>query len=224
VVKPARSCDASTGEVLWDPNVKSVCMGGKAAACSDQKPFTYTGNLSMGFAAAAVSGHHGLTGDANCGQCFELRFTSRVHRNGNWGGADAELIGKHMIVQVTNIGYDVTGDHSFDLQIPGAGQGAFSSGCASQFAGHSSGDFDCDNRYGGCKSKEGCARLPEELRGACEWRYDWFHWLQHEGKTNNPYVDFRRVRCPDELTSISGSVPVDDDEFPAVVPGSYLHA
>lgn len=189
-------------------------MGGRAAACPDQQPFLHSTNLSMGFAAAAVSGQRGLMGDANCGQCFELRFVNRAHSDGNWGGADQDLVGKRMIIQVTNIGYDVTGDHSFDLQIPGAGQGAFSDGCAAQFAGHSGGDFDCDNRYGGCDSKEGCARLPQELRGACEWRYDWLRWLQHEGKTNNPYVDFRRVRCPEQLTSISGSAPTDDDEFP----------
>jgi len=220
--KPAKSCDAKTGEVLWDPNVESVCQGGNAATCTDQKPFVYNGNLSMGFAAAAVSGSHGLTGDANCGQCFELKFVNRVHSNGNWGGADEQLVGKRMIVQVTNIGYDVTGDHSFDLQIPGAGQGAFTSGCAAQFAGHSSGDFDCNNRYGGCDSKDGCAKLPAELRDACKWRYDWFHWLDHAGKTNNPYVNFRRVRCPEQLTSISGAIPADDDEVPAAELGSDL--
>jgi hypothetical protein len=177
----------------------------------------------MGFAAAAVSGSHGLTGDANCGQCFELKFVDRKHTNGGWGGADVELIGKRMIVQVTNIGYDVTGDHSFDLQIPGAGQGAFSDGCAAQFAGHSSADFDCGNRYGGCDSKEGCANLPEALRDACEWRYDWLRWLQREGKTNNPYVGFRRVRCPAQLSDLSGSAPVDDEAFPAVDLGEALH-
>jgi len=53
-----------------------------------------------------------------------------------------------MVVQVTNIGYDVSGEHSFDLQIPGAGQGIFTNGCTAQFSGHSSGDFDCDNNYG----------------------------------------------------------------------------
>jgi len=203
--------------VLWDPSVHSVCMGGMAATCTDQKPFVYNSSLSMGFAAAAVSGRHGLSGDANCGQCFELKFVDRVHSSGNWGGADADLVGKRMIVQVTNIGFDVTGDHSFDLQIPGAGQGAFSSGCAAQFAGHSSSDFDCGNRYGGCETKDGCARLPEELRDACEWRYRWFLWLRHEGKTNNPFVDFRRVRCPEQLTSISGSVPMDDEAFPPII-------
>merc|ERR1712137_387882 len=200
---------------LTDPNVPSVCGGGSAASCADNRPFLVKPRLSMGFSAIAVSGDHGLTGDTNCGQCFELKFLDQKHPDGNWGGSHPELVGKSMVVQVTNIGYDVSGEHSFDLQIPGAGQGIFTNGCTAQFSGHSSGDFDCDNRYGGCNSKAGCARLPEELRGACEWRYDWFHWLEHEGQTNNPYVDFRRVRCPEQLTALSGSVPLDDDEFPA---------
>lgn len=220
--QPAKSCDALTGNVLQDPNVESVCQGGTAAACADQAPFLYSADLAMGFAAAAVSGSHGLTGDANCGQCFELKFVDQAHSDGNWGGAHSSLVGKRMIVQVTNIGYDVSGDHSFDLQIPGAGQGAFTDGCVAQFPVHSAGDFDCDNNYGGCSSKEGCARLPEVLRGGCEWRFDWIHWLEDEGKTNNPYVDFRRVRCPDQLTSISGSVPTDDDEFSTVLGVSSL--
>jgi len=121
-----------------------------------------------------------------------------------------------MIIQVTNIGYDVTGDHSFDLQIPGAGQGAFSSGCTAQYSGYSVGDFDCDTRYGGCNAKSGCARLPTELQPGCEWRYDWYHWLETDGRTNNPYVNFRRVKCPTQLTDISGSIANDDDSYPEV--------
>jgi hypothetical protein len=123
----------------------------------------------MGFAAAAVGGPHGLQGDQNCGQCFELRFTDAVHEPqssyGGWGGSHPELAGKSMVVQVTNIGYDVSGSHSFDLQIPGAGQGIFTNGCTAQFPGQgrSSGDFDYDNNYGGCNDKSGCARLPEEI-------------------------------------------------------------
>jgi len=220
---PARSCDAKTGKVLLDSNVKSVCTGGSAASCTDNKPFHLLGkNLSMGFAAAAVSGNHGLTGDANCGQCFELRFVDQSHDGGSWGGAAPALVGKSMIVQVTNIGYDVTGEHSFDIQIPGAGQGAFQSGCQAQFSGFSSGDFDCDTPYGGCADEKGCSRLPQELQAGCKWRYDWFHWMQMGGKTNNPYVDFRRVRCPELLTSISGSVPLDDAEYPPVDVNSYV--
>jgi len=175
----------------------------------------------MGFTAVAVSGSHGLVGDSNCGQCYELKFVDRVHPEGNWGGAHPDLVGKSMVVQVTNIGYDVSGEHSFDIQIPGAGQGIFTNGCTAQFAGFSTGDFDCDNNYGGCSDKAGCARLPEVLRKPCEWRYDWYRWLTEEGRSNNPYVDFRRVRCPEELTKISGSVSRDDAEYPPVDVGAY---
>ena len=77
-------------------------------------------------------------------------------------------MGRSHVIQVTNIGYDVTGDHSFDLQIPGAGQGIFDSGCAVQFPGYASGDFDCDRNYGGCGDATGCDRLPEALQPGCE--------------------------------------------------------
>jgi len=175
----------------------------------------------MGFAAIAVSGNHGLSGDDNCGQCFELKFVDRRHSAGNWGGSHHDLVGKSMVVQVTNIGYDVIGEHSFDIQIPGAGQGIFTNGCTAQFPSHTSGDFDCDNNYGGCLDKSGCARLPAELRAGCEWRYDWYHWFAEGGQTNNPFVDFRRVRCPEHLTNISGSVPNDDAVHPEIDLSSY---
>merc|ERR1712187_871175 len=126
-----------------------------------------------------------------------------------------------MVIQVTNIGYDVTGDHSFDLQIPGAGQGIFDQGCKKQFPGHQSGDFDCDNNYGGCDTKSGCSRLPKALQAGCEWRYDWYRWLAADGQTNNPYVQFRRVQCPSQLTDISGSVPTDDASHPAINVNDY---
>jgi len=225
VNKPVRSCEAVTGKTLSDHTVQSACEGGTAVACADNAPFKVKGkaSLSMGFAAAAVSGDHGLLGDENCGQCYELFFLKQKHdpHGDNWGGSHPELAGKTMIIQVTNIGYDVNGMHSFDLQIPGAGQGAFTTGCAKQYPGFKSGDFDCDNNYGGCHTDAGCDRLPADLRGGCKWRYDWYRWLIEGGQTNNPYVSFRRVRCPSQLTDISGSTPLDDDQFPAIDLGSY---
>jgi len=176
----------------------------------------------MGFAAAAVGGIHGLSGDDNCGQCYELRFTGQIHPNGNWGGSHPSLVNRTMVIQVTNIGYDVSGQHSFDLQIPGAGQGIFTDGCTKQFSGYTSGDFDCDNNYGGCNNREGCQRLPAALQSGCTWRYDWYYWLKLHGQTNNPYVDYRRVQCPDQLTSISGSTPTDDAQYPSVNVASLL--
>jgi len=223
VSSPVQACDATTGQALADTNTPSVCDGGQAASCQNNQPFVVNDGLSMGFAAAAVSGSHGLTGDDNCGQCYELLFVDRRHdpSGDNWGGAHPNLAGRTMVVQVTNIGYDVNGEHSFDLQIPGAGQGIFTSGCTRQFPGFSTGDFDCDQPYGGCNDISGCARLPEALRPGCEWRYSWYHWLASSGQTNNPWVEFRRVRCPEALTNISGSVPLDDQAYPGVDPASY---
>lgn len=220
---PTLSCDANTGLKLTDPNVKSVCDGGTSASCTDNGPIAISSRLSLGFTAAAVGGSSGLKGDTNCGQCYELQFVAQRHfpAGDNWGGSNPQLVGRTMIVQVTNIGNDVSGDQSFDLQIPGAGQGAFSTGCARQFSGFSSGDFDCDNNYGGCNDRSGCARLPEALRPGCQWRYDWYYWLAQGGQTNNPYVKFRRVRCPAQLTDKSGSVALDDADYPAVDLSAY---
>jgi len=170
----------------------------------------------MGFAAVNAK-----TKDAMCGQCFELRFTNQIHSDGDWGGAAPGLQGKAMIVQVTNIGGDVTGQHSFDIQIPGAGQGIFDKGCVAQFDGYKSSDFDCGNKYGGCENKTGCARLPHKLREGCEWRYDWYDWKKASGKTNNPYVAYRRVRCPKKIVDISGSTPTDDKDWPSIDPADY---
>lgn len=108
----------------------------------------------------------------------------------------------------------MNGEHSFDLQIPGAGQGAFTDGCTRQFPGFTSGDFDCDNNFGGCFAKSGCSRLPKSLQKGCDWRYDVYKWFEQGGQTNNPYVDFARVRCPSELTKITGAAPLDDAEYP----------
>jgi hypothetical protein len=216
VTAPVRACSASSGgKVFVDAAEPSVREGGDAVSCTNNQPWAVSSRLSFGFTAAAVSGQHGLQGDGNCGQCYMLRFVDKIHPNGNWGGAHPDLVGHTMVVQVTNIGYDVSGEHSFDLQLPSAGQGAFTTGCDKQFPGYRSGDFDCDNNYGGCSSKAGCSRLPPALQSGCAWRFDVYKWLVAAGKTNNPYVKFARVRCPAELTAISGAAPLDDSAYPA---------
>lgn len=215
--KPVRTCHVKTGLPV-DPSERSACEGGVAASCIDYQPFVVpgtAGQLSMGFAAAAVGGASGLLGDAACGQCFELQFTADVHPDGHWGGAHPKLVGKRMVVQVTNIGYDVSGEHSFDIQVPGAGRGAFPAGCVAQFPESEESALDCGRTYGGCGDRSGCERVPSELRAGCEWRYDWLHWLEEREQqlTFNPYVRFRRVRCPRELLETSGSVSDDDADF-----------
>lgn len=219
VDRPVASCSAETWERLADTNEFSICSNktnGTAASCLDNQPFIVRRRLALGFAAAAVGGKHGLTGDDNCGQCYELKFVDRMHTvNGTWGGAHRDLVNKSMIVQVTNIGYDVSGNHSFDIQLPGAGQGLFT-GCQKQFKGWRTDDFDCGTRYGGCDSRAGCVDMPPPLQPGCYFRFDWYRWLMEDGQTNNPWVDFRRVRCPKELTKISLSTPLDDHLFRGV--------
>ncbi|EGB11551.1 hypothetical protein AURANDRAFT_6432, partial [Aureococcus anophagefferens] len=195
---PVLSCEAETGATLSSPDVISVGGGGTAASCASNQPWTYNDSVSLGFAAAAVGGITGLDGDSNRGQCYELVWTDETFGWG--GGAHASLVGRSHVIEVTNMGYAVTDDHSFDLQIPSAGQGIFDTGCAIQFPGYDSGVFDCDN--------SGCGRPPDDLRSGCVWRYDY---LYNEGDTrNNPYVRFRRVCCPAELVAITGSTPNDD--------------
>mmetsp|Transcript_6459 Transcript_6459/g.19616 ORF Transcript_6459/g.19616 Transcript_6459/m.19616 type:complete len:451 (+) Transcript_6459:30-1382(+) len=220
VDRPVRSCEAETGATLSDYNTVSVCDAGTAASCSDNIPFIRSEEVTMGFAAAAVCAEDaescpsGLNGDENCGQCFELEWTDEEFDYG--GGSHPSIVGKRHVIQVTNIGYDVTGTHAFDLQIPSAGQGLFDTGCAVQFPGFDIGDFDCDNRYGGCDDVTGCDRLPDELVPGCEWRFaeGVYGWKIENGKSDNPYIRFRRVRCPDELVNITLSRPLDDDQWP----------
>lgn len=214
--RAVKSCDAKTGKILDDTTVASVCTGGTAGICPSHVPFVVADGLSMGFAAVAGGGASGLEGDKSCGQCFELVFTAQQHvepkTQAKWGGAHPNLVDKRMIIQVVSSSYDTTKNRSFELLVPGSGQGAFSGGCAAQYEGVAKDDFDCGNRHGGCKTKEGCAKLPPELRKGCEWRHEWYKWLavMGAGRTNSPFVKFRRVMCPEKLSEISGSSPSDD--------------
>merc|ERR1711879_747675 len=61
---------------------------------------------------------------------------------------------------------------------------------------------------------DGCSRLPPALRPGCEWRYTWYKWKVSGCQTNNPIVKFRRVKCPSQLTDISGTTPNDDSSQP----------
>jgi len=183
------------------------------------QPFTVNGQLSFGFATLAASGKRGLDGDENCGQCYELLFTDDRHAEDGadpWGGAHPELAGKRMVVQVVNVDYEPTANHSFDVLIPGAGQGAYDSGCMLQYPDSSTDDFDCGLRVGGCAHNSSCADMPTKLQGGCSWRFEWYRWLAGGGRTNMPYVRFHRVQCPSKITKISGATPIDDFEYPLV--------
>jgi hypothetical protein len=106
-----------------------------------------------------------------------------------------------MVIQSTNTGGDLGSNH-FDILMPGGGVGLFD-GCTPQFGGLPGA------QYGGISSRSECDSFPENLKAGCQWRFDWFQ------NADNPAVTFEQVRCPSELTSISGCVRNDDGNFPA---------
>jgi hypothetical protein len=126
-----------------------------------------------------------------CCACYALTFTS------------APLIGKTMVVQVTNTGSDLGAGH-FDIQIPGGGVGIFN-GCQSQWNAPSTG---WGAQYGGISSASQCSQLPSQLNSGCEFRFG--SWFQN---ANNPNMNFVRVKCPTQLTAITGCVRSDDSTF-----------
>ena len=99
------------------------------------------------------------------------------------------VVGKELIVQVTNTGGDLGNNH-FDLQMPGGGFGIFD-GCTSQFGN----SYSWGQQYGGISQRLECSNLPAVLRSGCLWRFDWF------GNADNPTMRFKPVTCPTVLTA-----------------------
>lgn len=101
VSAPVKTC-AKDGSPLSDLNAKSGCeAGGTAYMCADQTPWKVNDNLSYGFAAGSIIGQ---TERDVCCSCYKLKFTSGLAK------------GKEMIVQLTNIGGDLSGNH-FDIAV-----------------------------------------------------------------------------------------------------------
>jgi len=184
-----RTCRAD-GYSINIPNAKSGCGGGGethqglAYTCNNNQPWAVNDNLAYGFAAAGLPGQK--EGDFCC-SCYKLNFVS------------SPLIGKSMIVQVTNAG-DEGGYQQksyFDLNIPGGGVG-FHNGCASQWNSPNDG---WGQRYGGVNSRQECNALPVHIRNGCLFRFDWMK------GASNPIMTYTRVKCPTELINISGCTP-----------------
>jgi hypothetical protein len=176
--------------------------------CWGMAPFAVSDTLAYGYAATS-------SGDV-CGRCYQLQFTGASHNSPGDPGS-AALAGKTMIVQATNIGYDVGGGQ-FDILVPGGGVGAFNA-CSAQWGVSNS---ELGAQYGGllaaCKQELGynaslaqyksclinrCnsvfgSRGLTELQRACTWYADWFQ------AADNPALKYKEVACPAELTSRSG--------------------
>ena len=115
-----------------------------------------------------------------------------------------------MIVQATNIGYDVSSTQ-FDLALPGGGVGAFPQGCQKQYNAPSTG---WGQQYGGVSSRSDCAQLPAKLQPGCQFRFDWLQ------GANNPTMQYERVACPAQLLAKSSCKRNDDGNYPAAPGGS----
>jgi len=201
------SCAANNTR-LTNVNSGSSCDGGNAHMCWGMAPFTVNEKLAYGFAATS-------SGDV-CGRCYQLQFTGSSYNSPGDPGS-AALAGKTMIVQATNIGYDVKGGQ-FDILVPGGGVGAFNA-CSAQWGVSNS---ELGAQYGGllaaCKQEFGykatlaqyktclinrCnsvfgSRGLTELQKACTWYADWFQ------AADNPALKYKEVSCPAELTARSG--------------------
>ncbi|MBN2718552.1 MAG: hypothetical protein JXX14_22095 [Deltaproteobacteria bacterium] len=177
----------------WDS--QSGCAGGDVYTCWSNRPWAVNSKLAYGFTAVQAG-----SSQFGCGECIQLEFTSGT------------VEGKTMIVQVTNIGGDVS-SNQFDLMIPGGGVGLFD-GCSKQWGVSSS---ELGSTYGGfydwCLKNENTlmaalectidkcnsvfANKPD-LKDGCMWFIKWFR------GANNPAVKWQKVNCPQELKAISG--------------------
>lgn len=168
---------APSGCVSTDPNA--------AFADPRQQPIVIDDTLSLGYAAVGkLNGQHGER--ELCCTCMELTFTS------------GPVVGKKMIVQITNTGGDLGSNH-FDLMCFGGGQGLFTEGVKRQYGNN----YYWGAQYGGVQSIEECRGLPAVLHAGCRWRFDFFE------NADNPDVTFRQVECPRQLTDISKCIRAD---------------
>ena len=201
------SCSANN-QVLSNLSTPSSCNGGDAHTCYGLTPFTVSETLAYGYAATS-------SGDV-CGRCYQLSFTGTSYNSSGDPGS-AALLGKTMIVQAINIGYDVSGGQ-FDILVPGGGVGAFNA-CSAQWGVSNS---ELGAQYGGmlaaCKQELGynaslssykscltnrCnsvfgTRGLTELQNGCLWYAGWFE------AADNPALKYKEVACPTELSAGTG--------------------
>eukprot|EP00933_Yihiella_yeosuensis_P053443 TRINITY_DN51686_c0_g1_i1.p1 TRINITY_DN51686_c0_g1~~TRINITY_DN51686_c0_g1_i1.p1 ORF type:complete len:335 (+),score=50.13 TRINITY_DN51686_c0_g1_i1:84-1007(+) len=208
-ISPVRVCAADSSLHSQGTNVENACGGGGVKdtvqgpgySCPNQQPFfDFATNNSFLFAAAAIIGQ---TEKEMCCACFELVFLRQTRAG-------------RVFVQVTNTGGDL-GENHFDLQIPGGGFGIFDA-CTGTSTRHpaqfpKSPTEAWGSRYGGLlaaggKTASACQRIPEAVRAGCIWFYNYMEAL------DNPKVHFARVRCPKQLTEVSGCRRSDDVEAP----------
>jgi len=183
----AASCN-SGGTKIGDGD-QSACQNGPAYTCMGQVPWAVDNNKAYGFAASHT--------DADCGKCFELRFTS------------TSISGKTMVVMISNIGGDVN-QNNLDLMIPGGGVGAFNA-LSNQIKNNGGPQNpNLGVQYGGfratCGNDKACVRRMCEdafpgtglahLKAGCLWYVDWYD------IADNPNMTYTKVNCPQDLIDV----------------------
>lgn len=206
---PLQSCDKNDQSHGPNYDIVSACQTPaekSAFTCYDERPWAVSDTLAYGFAAVPANGDI-------CGRCYQLEFDGTGHSNQQDAGSVA-LKGKTMIVQATNIGFDVGGGQ-FDILTPGGGVGAFDA-CSYQW---NVSKAELGATYGGfmsfCQQQGGdhaaiqqcvlgrCAAVFDEpnmadLLAGCEWYVDWYE------AADNPNLRYQEVPCPAALVAISG--------------------
>ena len=171
----------------------SACSGGSAYTCYSQAPRAIGDYVAYGYVAVP---------NPQCGQCYHLQFTGEGHSSKTDPGSKA-LLGKHMIVKVTNTGGDVAGNQ-FDMMIPGGGVGQNANTCPNQWKlsssdlGPTQGGFltGCTGTYSAKREcvRQKCMLLPDgDLRKGCIWFVDWY------AAADNPNFKYESVNCPPDI-------------------------
>ncbi|KAK2765142.1 hypothetical protein FQN54_008841 [Arachnomyces sp. PD_36] len=187
VNQPVAICD-NKNNPLTDFNTGSSCGGGETYPCADQLPWAVNDTFSYGYAGLFLMDH---ASDAWCCACYELTFTS------------GDVKGQKMVVQAHNSGFDLTTANRFSLAVPG-GNTSYANACSKQYGVEES-VFGVENK--GVESRKDCDALPEALREGCYWRFDWFK------NADRPDVDYKRVPCPETLTSRTGCIRDDEAQL-----------
>jgi hypothetical protein len=216
--EPLQSCDKADQSLGAVYDVVSACQTpapGSAFTCYSGAPWAVSPALAYGFAAVPAQGDV-------CGRCYQLEFDGTGHYNAQDPGSVA-LAGKTMIVQATNIGFDVGGGQ-FDVLTPGGGVGLFDA-CSYQWdvetseLGATYGGFmtHCQQQHPGDHAQQKqcvlgrCAAVFDdpglaELAAGCQWYVDWYE------AADNPNLRWQEVACPAALVAISGidRAPLND--------------
>jgi len=174
-------------------------------ACTDMAPIAVNDTLSYAYVAGS-----GAQYQYGCGKCYHLQYNGGKN-DGDVKKTHKALNGKHIVVMVSNIGYDVEVGQ-FDLLIPGGGVGAFDA-LSTQLGltdasvlGANGGGIGrvCFEKVGwdgevaafqeciidGCE--KAFAKWPNLLRG-CKWYAEWYM------AADNPTYNWEEVECPQYL-------------------------